>query len=257
MATTENKSHIKIFSTRDGVNIIQSPIKAQILSILKEGGRSGSQIVSSTKRSKSTISAHLQDLEDASIIDWIIDPDDRRRKIYFINSKFLGDVSPSHEIEDNMTSTLEEYLIQSNDPLEFFRYMFRTIRVALLDEGINIDPILHNAGIKVGKTFYKKLKSESLIELIQNVTSFWETNNLGNIEIKSVKPLIIQANDCFECEYLPKLGRPACTFDSGLLKGIFSNFFEQEVEIEETKCYAQGDDCCQFLIKPLKTNEEI
>lgn len=256
MATTETKGRIKIFSTKNGVNIIQSPIKAQILSILKEGGRSGSQIVSSTKRSKSTISAHLQDLEDAGIIDWIIDPDDRRRKIYFINSKFLGDVSPNHEIEDHMNTILEEYVTQSNDPFDFFRYMFRTIRVALLDEGINIDPILHNAGMKVGKTFYNKLKGESLNNLIQNIASFWETNNLGNIEVKSINPLIIQAYDCFECEDLPKLGRPACAFDSGVLEGIFSNFFDQEVEVEETKCYAQGDDYCQFLIKPLKTNEE-
>jgi hypothetical protein len=28
--------------------------------------------------------------------------------------------------------------------------MFRAIRVSLMDEGINIDPILRNAGYKVG-----------------------------------------------------------------------------------------------------------
>ena len=98
MANTNTESRIKIFSTKTGVNVVQSPIKAQILSILKEGGMSGSQIVSSTKRSKSTISAHLQDLEDAGIIDWVIDPEDRRRKIYYINSKFLGDLSSTKEI---------------------------------------------------------------------------------------------------------------------------------------------------------------
>ena len=182
MATTQTKGSIKIFSTQNGVNIIQSPIKAQILSILKEGGQSGSQIVSSTKRSKSTISAHLQDLEDAGIIDWIIDPDDRRRKIYFIKSKFLGDVSPNQEIEDHVNTLLEEYVTQSNDHFDFFRYMVRTIRVALLDEGINIDPILHNAGMKVGKTFYNKLKGEDLNTLIQNIASFWKPTTWGTLK---------------------------------------------------------------------------
>jgi len=255
MANTNTARRIKIFSTKTGVNVVQSPIKAQILSILKEGGLSGSQIVSSTKRSKSTISAHLQDLEDAGIIDWVIDPEDRRRKIYFITSKFLGDLSSPQEIEDDVSNILEEYVIQADDPFKFFRYMFRTIRVALLDEGINIDPILHNAGVKVGQTFYKKLEGQNLNELARNLASFWETNKLGNIQIKSMKPLIIQAYDCFECEDLPQLGRPACAFDSGLLEGIFSNYYGQAVEAEETKCYAQGDDFCQFVIKPLKTDD--
>ncbi|WP_321422961.1 V4R domain-containing protein [uncultured Methanobacterium sp.] len=255
MANTNTESRIKIFSTKTGVNVVQSPIKAQILSILKEGGMSGSQIVSSTKRSKSTISAHLQDLEDAGIIDWVIDPDDRRRKIYYINSKFLGDLSSTREIENDVNDLLEEYVVQSEDPFNFFRFMFRAIRVALLDEGINIDPILHNAGVKVGKTFYKKLKGQDVNELARNIALFWETNKLGNIQIKSMNPIIIQAYDCFECEDLPQLGRPACAFDSGLLEGVFSNYYGQEVEAEETKCYAQGDDFCQFVIKPLKSKE--
>ncbi len=253
MANTNTESRIKIFSTKTGVNVVQSPIKAQILSILKEGGMSGSQIVSSTKRSKSTISAHLQDLEDAGIIDWVIDPEDRRRKIYYINSKFLGDLSSTREIENDVNDLLEEYVVQSEDPFNFFRFMFRAIRVALLDEGINIDPILHNAGVKVGKTFYKKLKGQDVNELARNIAVFWETNKLGNIQIKSMNPIIIQAYDCFECEDLPQLGRPACAFDSGLLEGVFSNYYGQEVEAEETKCYAQGDDFCQFVIKPLKS----
>lgn len=255
MANTNTESRIKIFSTKTGVNVVQSPIKAQILSILKEGGMSGSQIVSSTKRSKSTISAHLQDLEDAGIIDWVIDPEDRRRKIYYINSKFLGDLSSNKEIENDVNDLLEEYVVQSEDPFNFFRFMFRAIRVALLDEGINIDPILHNAGVKVGKTFYKKLKGQDVNELAQNIAVFWETNKLGNIQIRSMNPIIIQAYDCFECEDLPQLGRPACAFDSGLLEGVFSNYYGHEVEAEETKCYAQGDDFCQFIIKPLKSKE--
>ena len=38
-----------------------------------------------------------------------------------------------------------------------------------MQEGINIDPILHNAGIEVGKTFYNELKNPNTNELIKNV----------------------------------------------------------------------------------------
>ena len=231
MAPIKTKSRAKIFSTKTGINIIQSPIKAQILSLLKEGGMSGSQIVSSTIRSKSTISAHLQDLENAGIIDWVIDPEDRRRKIYYINSKFLGDFSSEKEIEDGDDQYLQDFVAESDDPLKFFRFMFRSIRVALLDEGINIDPILRNAGIKVGNTFYQKLKTPDLTEFIDNLTKFWENNQLGQIEIKSIDPLIIQLYDCFECEDLPKIGRTACSFDSGVLEAFFSKYFQEHESV--------------------------
>ncbi len=118
-----------------------------------------------------------------------------------------------------------------------------------MDEGINIDPILRNAGIKVGNTFYKKLKNPDLNEFIDNLARFWETNQLGRIEIKSIDPLIIQLYDCFECEDLPKIGRTACSFDSGILEAIFSRYFQEHVEVTEVKCYAKGDDYCQFMVK--------
>jgi len=249
MEARNNKHQIKIFSTINGLNIIKSPIKAQILSLLKERGLSGSKIVSLTGKSKSTISAHLQDLSNAGIIDWMVDPEDGRRKIFFINAKFLGDLSSEKEIEDDMNQYLKNYITEPNDPFEFFRFMFRTIRVSLLDEGINIDPILHNAGIKVGMTVYKKLKSQDIDKLTKNLINFWKFNKLGRIEFKSIDPLIIQAYECFECEDLPQIGRPACAFDSGIIEAVFSSYFQEPVKVEETKCYAQGDQFCRFLVK--------
>jgi len=55
--------------------------------------------------------------------------------------------------------------------------------------------------------------------------------------------------DCFECGDLPQLGRPACAFDSGVLKAVFSRFFESDQQVTETACYAMGDDHCRFLIE--------
>ena len=258
MTPMKTKSRIKIFSTKSGVNIIQSPIKAQILSLLKEGGASGSEIVTATQRSKSTISAHLQDLEDAGIIDWVIDPEDRRKKIYYINSRFLGDVTQGEKIEDEVDQYLQEQILNSDDPLKFFRFMFRAIRVSLMDEGINIDPILRNAGFKVGETFYKKIQNEDLNKFIQNIAKFWDANQLGKVEVKSTDPIIIQAYDCFECEDLPQVGKPACAFDSGVLEAFFSKYYQEQVAVEELKCYAQGDDYCQFMVKtqPLEMSME-
>ncbi len=248
--TREENGEIKMFGTPQGINVIDSPIKAKILSILKDGGLSASKIVLLTGKSKSTISAHLKDLLDVGIIDSNPDLVDRRRKIFFIKSRYLGDLTSCEmNLEDDINEYLKSQVTNSEDPFKFFRFIFRTIRVALIEEGVNIDPILHNAGYKVGETFYDKLKDPKTAKFTENVASFWENNMLGRIKVEKLEPLTIRAYDCFECEDLPKIGRPACAFDSGILEAVFSAHYHQKVDVEEIKCYAKGDNYCSFVIK--------
>lgn len=246
----EKKDLIKIYSTTHGVNVVHSQIKAKILSLLKDKGLNGSQIVALTGKSKSTISAHLQDLVDSGIISWEPDTQDRRRKIFYINSRYLGDSSSQKELEGDLDHYLDRQVLKSRDPFRFFRFMFRTIRVSLLKEGVNIDPILHQAGVSVGENFYTELKAKNLEEFQKNLMDFWEENQLGKLKVYSQDPLVIQAQDCFECGDLPLLGRPACAFDCGILEAVFSKFFGEPMEVKETHCYAQGDQFCRFLISP-------
>ncbi len=81
---------IKIFGTENGVSVIDSPIKTKILSFIKNDGLNGSDIVTLTGKSKSTISAHLKDLINANIVAYKPDPVDGRRKIFYIKSRYLG-----------------------------------------------------------------------------------------------------------------------------------------------------------------------
>ena len=67
LVKNNTNDQIKIFGTQSGVNIIESPIKAKILSILEEKERSGTEIVSFTGKSKATISTHLHDLVNMGI----------------------------------------------------------------------------------------------------------------------------------------------------------------------------------------------
>lgn len=263
---------IKIFGTENGVSVIDSPIKTKILSFIKNDGLNGSDIVTLTGKSKSTISAHLKDLINANIVAYKPDPVDRRRKIFYIKSRYLGGLSQdselktddSHEIPNGMgvgleerNKELEEQIMQMSfeeDPYKFFKYTLRTIRVSLMEEGINIDPILYNAGIRVGQTFNEQLQNNVTKNLLENLSEFWKNNKLGQIFVENLQPLTIRIYDCFECVNIPVIGRSACSFDSGILDAIFSAHFKQDMESNEIKCYAKGDEYCSFVITRLKEN---
>jgi hypothetical protein len=91
-----------------------------------------------------------------------------------------------------------------------------------------------------------------LNNLLKGLAAFWKAQRLGRMEVKSLEPLIIHIYDCFECQDLPFLGRPACAFDSGILKAIFSKHYSSPMSVKETNCYAMGNGYCRFVIEKRK-----
>ena len=102
------------------------------------------------------------------------------------------------------------------DAIDFFKVMFRAIRIELYQQGINIDPVLSEAGYRVGGALYAYIGSQDREELLSNLAEFWAGHGLGRMAIRARSPLIIDVYDCFECAELPLLGRPACAFDLDL-----------------------------------------
>jgi len=99
-----------------------------------------------------------------------------------------------------MKEYVSRYAMSSGDPFAFFRLMFRTIRVALLDEGIDLDPVLHEAGVNVGEALYARVADPDTGRLLANLAKFWEAQRLGRLEVKSMEPLDVVVYDCFECQ---------------------------------------------------------
>jgi len=240
---------IELFSTSEGIYAINSPVRVKILSMLRKGELNFDQLVELSGKAKSTVSVHLRRMADEGIIGSKTDPLDARKKIFFIKSEYLGKLSGKKVLTENIEDYITNYIDSTGDPYEFFRLIFLTIRISLIRQGIDIDPILYEAGVKVGETLYDKIKDPDINKLAENIKVFWETHNLGKVEIINLNPLTINVTDCFECKSLPPIGRPACAFDSGILKAVFSEHFQDELVVNETKCYAMGDNHCSFTIK--------
>ena len=244
-----DNTQIELFATSYGVRAIDSPVKAKILSMLREGELSFDQIVELSGKAKSTVSVHLKKLVNDGIIDSKPDPEDARKKIFFINSEYLGELSREKKLGDEIEDYVSSYVMSDGDPFEFFRLMFKTIRVGLIQQGVNIDPILHEAGINVGKALYERVYDPDMNKFLGNIAHFWETHYLGGVEVQNLDPLVINVSECYECRHLPYLGKPACAFDAGILKALFSAYFEDKRKVNEVKCYAMGDKYCSFVIE--------
>ena len=121
----------------------------------------------------------------------------------------------------------------------------------LIQEGINIDPILQATGNSIGKSLFEILYDDDLDVFLNNISAFWEKKGLGRLTFNVGQIIKITTYDCFECELLPRTGKPACFLDTGIFESLFGEYFNLPVSVIEIQCYTMGDEKCVFEIEPL------
>ena len=175
---------IQIFSNNNekiGVNVVKSPVKLTILEMLRDTEMEFDEIVSNTGKSKSTVSVHLKGLREKGIISYRVHPDDNRKKVFYINSKYIGSVDGSEpkEIEETQADYLIKNIVEVD--AEFSTLLFHTLKAMLIQEGINIDPILQSTGNSIGRSIFDKLYDDDLNVFMDNIADFWQRKGLGRI----------------------------------------------------------------------------
>ena len=245
---------IQIFSNSNeniGVNVIKSPVKLTILEMLRDRDMEFDEIVSNTGKSKSTVSVHLKSLRESGIISYKVHPVDNRKKIFYLNSKYIGsvDVAEPQEIEQTQADYLIKNIVEQD--AEFSTLLFHTLRAMLIQEGINIDPILQSTGNSIGRSIFDLVYDDDLDVFMANISDFWQRKGLGRMSFDVGQIIKVTTYDCFECGLLPKTGKPACYLDTGILEALFTEFFNLPVSVIEIQCYTMGDEKCVFEIEPL------
>lgn len=248
MGAARRGGSIELLASRGRVHAVKSPVRVAVLKMLSEGEMPFDAIVEQTGRAKSTVSVHLRDMVEEGILGERTDTTDARRKIFFIAADRVGALSATDQIPEELARYAAEYQEAEGDPFAFYRLMFRTLRTMFMQTGVTLDPILFEAGRKIGEAVAPSLTALDTREFLGKIAHFWDEHRLGRIEAGPAAPFEIFVYDCFECVDLPKIGRPACSFDTGVLTAIFSAQFGREVKVTETHCYAAGDPYCRFVI---------
>lgn len=245
--TGENADAL-IFLKNGRTIVVDSPVRIEILRMIMDKDRRFDEIVRRIGRAKSTVSVHLRDMTDDGILTERVDETDARRKYLHLDARYLGTIAARGYA--NPSGYEERPVLQDGvGPAPVFRLIFNTIRTSLLHSGVNIEPVLFSAGIRAGNEVAGIVSDASYEKFMANLSVFFRENELGEITVEQEDPLVIRISGCYECQDLPKIGRPACSFDSGLLTAVFTRQTGEEVDVTETHCYAAGDPFCRFEIR--------
>ncbi len=254
----ERFPYVGLYSTKNGISAVGSPAKVQILGMLAQNEMAFEEVVARSGRAKSTISVHLGDLADAGIVGARTDPLDGRKKIFYLDSFFLGCADTGEKSGFEIDRYIQKEIPCDGNPASLYRFILSTIRLNLMNQGISIDPLLHLAGLNAGASLYQCVADPVIDRMIDGMVKVWEKNGLGDLELESKIPLTLNIRDCFECIDLPIRGKPACAFESGVLSSLFSLYYGKQKKAIETRCYAMGSNLCRFEVRdqPIRGHQD-
>ncbi len=231
------------------INVIQSPVKYEILDLLKHNEMNFDEIVENTSKSKASVSQHLKDLREEGIVKYRADPEDNRKKIFFLDSEMLGCVDSRKMKLKNNTERLIDRFIEDGD-INYQLMLVHAFKTILTEYGIEITPLIKSIGNHIGEYIYRQVYDEDFDRFLFNISKYWADNKLGFLLFEAKNSLKIQCMDCFESVKLEKTGKPECHLEVGMFETIFRNYFGFEVKIVETRCYSMGDEMCLFEVTP-------
>lgn len=241
----------ELYDKKDERDVVRAMLRNELLSRLREKSLSLAQLVIFINAPRADVTRELDELLEDGILGVRENPESADSTMYYVRSSYKGGASREDRLKFDLKDYISKYISRTEEPLEFFGLILRTMRVAMINEGIDIDPVQREAGAMMGEVLYGDLKDGELKPLLGNIADFWSRHKMGRVSVEKLDPLTVVVKECFECGDLPYLGRPACSFDSGILDAVFTAHFEEPCEATETHCYAMGNDFCRFTIKKL------
>jgi predicted hydrocarbon binding protein len=198
------RASFEVYFSEDGLRQVSNPVRMKILEMLQENeGLELKDIYllfekSGQRKSKSTLWEHLKILIGHKLVMERPHPDDKRRKLFLLDSKFVGTTEMSIAELSNQLSVVIRKSI--GDPLNFANGLFCAIRFGIESfTNFNLDPILKEIGKTIGKEVAKTLLGENLDELLIGLSKFWEVHKLGHLEVVSKTPITVLVTGCYAC----------------------------------------------------------
>ncbi|AKB36078.1 hypothetical protein MSSAC_1488 [Methanosarcina siciliae C2J] len=244
MAKPETRT--EFFYTERGLIAVDSPVKLQILNLLREEPKSFDEIVKFTAKAKSTISVHLNNLRTCELVEENSDPEDRRKKIYSLTSQYMG--CSKEPFPEHYRSLLEKVAENENDRSCFMGALFHVLRFGFEAYGIDNAPIVRTIGKDIGKCLSANFESNTPEALFKEIAAFMEFHGDCRVSVLMGGSPALQVEDDFKARFMPAIGKPFCVLREGILEGVIEEKLGEGCGVLETECYGTGHTRCLFEI---------
>lgn len=135
-----------------------------------------------------------------------------------------------------------------------YRLMQFTLRDAAImhTDAETAESIFYDAGFTSGKSIYENLITpvNDINELVSKLQKILKEFNIGILRFEELDTenmhFILTVSEDLDCSGLPMIKETVCTFDEGVIAGIFESFTGSSFIVKEIDCWCTGDRTCRF-----------
>lgn len=211
-------TNFELYYTKNGLVQVSNDVRRQILHELESRNLSLTDLSKLTKKAQSTLSVHLDKMVSEGLIAVHDDPDDNRRKVYYLTSVMLAHSKPpSDEAMSIAMKTLSEV---ANDPVKTRDALAKFIFLGFDGLGLSIEPMATILGSIHAMALGGSLTGKTFEETIANARDYYHKMGFGEANVYSLKPLsiIIKDNLSFTEDSAKSLGYYAAGFFSKVVE---------------------------------------
>jgi len=182
------------------------------------------------------------------LIGYRDDPNDNRRKIFYVISRPVGSsVVPREELKKAVSNTIGRSI---GTPSTFLKGTIRSIVIGMEAIGFNMDPILKDIGRQMGTEISTHMKATDVEGLIHEIKDFYLAHELGELVVFSLHPVTLIIRDEYDCSKAPDVGRTLCLLNEGMLEAIFEERLNMPLRVVEKDTFGVGFNMCKYVIEP-------
>ncbi|HEY4823333.1 MAG TPA: V4R domain-containing protein [Candidatus Bathyarchaeia archaeon] len=106
-------------------------------------------------------------------------------------------------------------------------------------------------GAELGRIVSRNIPtSESIEGVLDEISGFWNSNSLGEMEVVRGTPLTCTIRNCYDC-IAAQAGETLCGFKEGFINAILQEKVAGQGAVEEIECCGTGASSCKFAVTQL------
>ncbi len=230
--------------------IFSDTTRLRIIQLLSEKEMTNSQLAKLLGLSKPTISHHIKLLLKAGVVKISKVKQEKhgiQMKYYTLNPNIISTMACNEDkLKQQIKNEIQKAIKEKHGADIAF---LRLLKLSILSTGIEMDKPFYDAGYYIGSNVIsRQITSSTLKGVLEELAELWKKLKLGRMKISQNKIIV---KDCYQCKYMPEMGKPLCPSDAGIIAGVLDKTLGKKHVVRETKCWGTGYDFCEFEIKKL------
>ncbi|UCD92190.1 MAG: hypothetical protein JSV43_08210 [Methanobacteriota archaeon] len=157
---------------------------------------------------------------------------------------WTDDEGMAEALRNIATSILEQgYDIES---LDFATPLLDSAKSYIGLLGIKTKPIFETLATSIGSELSDQFKSDNPVDLMNEMSEYWEANSLGELTILKKKPLTIQISQFVKCNMIPHKSEDAfCDFVQRMVGSLVEKRLKGKASLSKKKCLGKEEGYCR------------